>query len=61
MVSLQNKLKKTEQIEEKSLDPELGQQFKETYDFSRLWRIKEAQGRSERYTKSLDARKTKAT
>ena len=57
MVSLQNKLKKTEQIEEKSLDPELGQQFKETYDFSRLWRIKEAQGRSERYAKNLDARK----
>ena len=49
-----------EQIEEKSLDPELGQQFKETYDFSRLWTIKEAQGRSERYTKNLDARKTKA-
>ena len=45
------------QIEEKSLDPERGQQFKETYDFSRLWIIKEAQGRSERYAKNLDARK----
>ena len=33
------------QIEEKSLSPERGQQFKETYDFSRLWRIKEVQGR----------------
>ena len=29
-----------EQIEEKSLDPKEGQQFRETYDFSRLWRIK---------------------
>ena len=34
-----------EKIKEKSLDPERGQQFKETYDFSRLWRIKEGQGR----------------
>ena len=41
-----------ERIEEKSLNPEHGQQFKETYDFSRLWRI-----RSERYAKNLDARK----
>ena len=46
-----------EQIEEKSLDPKDGQKFRETYDFSRLWRIKEAQGRSERYAKNLDARK----
>ena len=45
------------QIEEKSLDPERGQQFKEIYDFSRLWRIKEGQGRSERYAKNLDARR----
>ena len=49
------------QIEEKSLNPERGQQFKETYDFSRLWRIKEAQGRSERYAKNLDARKKRRT
>ena len=27
------------------------------HDFSRFWRIKEAQGRSERYAKNLDARK----
>ena len=46
-----------ERIEEKNLDPEHGQQFKETYDFSRLWRTNEAQGRSERYAKNLDARK----
>ena len=46
-----------EQIEEKSLDPEKGQQFKETNGFSRLWRIKEAQGISERYAKNLDAGK----
>ena len=46
-----------EQIEEKSLDPEKRQQFREMYNFSRLWRIKEAQGRSERYAKNPDARK----
>ena len=46
-----------EQIERKSLDPKEGQKFRETYDFSRLWRIKEAQGRSERYAKNPDARK----
>ena len=46
-----------EQIEEKSLDPKEGQKSRETYYFSRLWRIKEAQGRSERYAKNLDARK----
>ena len=42
-----------EQMEGKSFDPKEGQQFRETYDFSRLWRIKEAQGRSERYAKNL--------
>ena len=46
-----------EKIEEKSLEPERWQQFKETHDFSRLWRVKEVQGRSERYAKNLDARK----
>ena len=46
-----------EQIEEKCLDPKEGQKFRETYDFSKLCRIKEAQGRSERYAKNLDARK----
>ena len=46
-----------EQIEDKSLDPKDGQEFKEAYDFSRLWRIKEARGRSERYAKNLDAQK----
>ena len=46
-----------EQVEEKSLDPECGQQFKETCGFRRLWRIKEAQDRSKRYAKNLDARK----
>ena len=35
--------------------PERGQQYKEAYNFSRLWRIKEAQSRSERYAKNLDA------
>ena len=45
------------QIEEKSLDPKDGQKCRETYDFSRLWRIKEAQGKSERYAKNVDARK----
>ena len=50
-------MKKKEQIEEKSLDPKEGQKFRETYDISRLWRIREAQGRSERYAKNLDARK----
>ena len=44
-----------EQIKEKSLDPKEGQKFRETYAFSRFWRIKEAQGRSERYAKNLDA------
>ena len=46
-----------EQIEKKSLDPTEGQNFRETYDFSRLWRIKEAQGRADRYAKKLDSRK----
>ena len=46
-----------EQIEEKSLGPKAGQKFRENYNFTRLWRIKEAQGRSERYAKYLDARK----
>ena len=36
-----------EQIEEKSLDPKEGKKFRETYDFSRLRRIKEVPGRSE--------------
>ena len=34
-------------------------QIRETYDFSKLWRIKEAQGRSERYAKNLDTEKKK--
>ena len=51
MVFLQNKLKK------KSLGSKAGQKFRENYDFNRLWRIKEVQGRSERYAKYLDARK----
>ena len=51
MVFLQNKLKK------KSLDPKNGQVFRETYDFSRFWRIKEAQGRSEKYAENLDVQK----
>ena len=33
------------------------QNFRETYDFSRLWRIKEAQGRADKYAKKLDSRK----
>ena len=48
-----------EQIEEKSFDPKEGQKFIENYDFSRLWRIKEAQVKSERYAKNLDAREKK--
>ena len=31
--------------------------IKETCDFSRFWRIKEAQSRSERYAKNIDTRK----
>ena len=50
----------SEQIEEKSLGPKDGQEFTETYDFSRLWRIKEAQGRSKRCARNLDAQKKKA-
>ena len=46
-----------EQNDKKSLDPQQSQNFRETYDFSRLWRIKEAQGRSERYAKYLDSQK----
>ena len=46
-----------EQIEEKSLGPKEGQTFRGTYDFSKLWRITEAQGGSERYADNLDARK----
>ena len=43
-----------EQIEKKNLDPEKRTQFKDTYDFSRLWRVKEVQDRFVRYTKNLD-------
>ena len=46
-----------EQKENKSLDPEKGKQFKDTCDFSTLWRVKEVQDRSVRYAKNLDARK----
>ena len=46
-----------EQTEKKSLDPIEGQNFRKTYDFSRLWRIKEAQDRADRYAKKLDSRK----
>ena len=46
-----------EQIEKKSLDPKEGQNFRETYDSSGLWRIKEEQGRADRYSKKLDSRK----
>ena len=48
-----------EQIGKKSLDPEKGKQFKDIYNFSRLWRVKKAQDRSVRYAKNLDARKKK--
>ena len=48
-----------EQIEEKSFDLKEGQKFIENYDFSRLWRIKEAQVKSDRYAKNLDAREKK--
>ena len=48
-----------EQIEEKNFDPKEGQKFIENYDFSRLWRIKEAQVKSERYAKNVDAREKK--
>ena len=44
-----------EQLEEKSLDAKDRQEFREMYDFSRLWRIEEAQGRSERYAKNPDS------
>ena len=47
----------TEQIEKKRLDPTDGQNFRETYDFSRLWRIKEPQGRADRHAEKLDSRK----
>ena len=48
-----------EHIQEKSLDAKEGQKFRKTYDFNRLWRIKEAQGRSERYAKNLNTEKKK--
>ena len=50
MVSLQNKLKK--KVSTLNIDNNL-----KKHNFSRLWRIKEAQDRSERYAKNLDTRK----
>ena len=46
-----------EQIEKKSLGPTDGKNFRETYDFSRLWMINEAQGRADRYAEKLDSGK----
>ena len=42
---------------EKSLYPEKGKQYKDIYDFNRLWRIKQVQDMSVRYVKNLDAQK----
>ena len=51
-----------EQIEEKSLNPERGQQFKETYDFSRLWRKKRSTRKVRKIRKkSWHTKKAKAT
>ena len=42
---------------EKSLYLEKGKQYKNTYDFNRLCRIKQVQDISVRYVKNLDAQK----
>ena len=42
-----------QKVENKSLDKKTGQNFQEIYDFNRLWRVKEARLRSEKYAENL--------
>ena len=44
-------------IENKSLDKNSGKNLQEIYDFHRLWRVKEANIRNEKYAEKLDVRK----
>ena len=43
-------------VENKSLDKETGHNFQEIYHFNRLWRVKEARLRSEKYAENLQLR-----
>ena len=44
-------------IENKSLDKNSGKNIQEIYDFYRLWRVKEANIRNEKYAEKPDVRK----
>ena len=45
-----------QKVENKSLDRKTGQNFQEIYNFNRLWRVKEARLRSEKYAENLQLR-----
>ena len=45
-----------QKVENESLDKKTGQNFQEIYDFNRLWRVKEARFRSEKYPENLQLR-----
>ena len=45
-----------QKVENKSLDKKTGQNFQEIHNFNRLWRVKEARLRSEKYSENLQLR-----
>ena len=45
-----------QKVENKSLHRKTGQNFQEIYNFNRLWRVKEARLRSEKYAENLQLR-----
>ena len=46
-------------IENKSLGKNSDRNFQEIYDFHRLWKVKEANVRNEKYAEKLDVREKK--
>ena len=45
-----------QKVENESLDKKTGQNFQKIYDFNRLWRVKKARFRSEKYPENLQLR-----
>ena len=48
-----------QKVKNKSLDKKTGQNFQEIYNFHRLWRVKEARLRSEKYAENVQLRQKK--
>ena len=48
-----------ETIEKRSLNPNDGKYFQETYDFMRLWKTENNQMRNDKYNQKIDRRKRK--